>query len=323
MFRAGIILLFPLITFLVFSCSKEDPQPEEEKASETIGAWTKLNKGVSLPGWESLFAFQNGDNIYTVFQDGALFAFNARNFEVEQKASFPLSGTDRSEFIAVYANNRHYVYSTIDNNLYSYFDNTWTIENELPFYYPQYGGYTLTVPRSGSLYFLRGAKPYRYNLTEGNWIELASIPEYYENEDKTEFVVYERGSVTGAVLNGIPYLLTSGGDVFQYDFEGDQWHHVTKFPGSLMEKTIGFSAGNKLYFGLSHVYRGEVFNKKWMENELWSYNVYTGEWVEEQNIPFDLEYGKVFTYFYNNKLYLGHAPLTKHYHLYCFDPNQN
>ncbi len=90
-----------------------------------------------------------------------------------------------------------------------------------------------------------------------------------------------------------------------------------------MEQTICFSADNKLYFGLSHVYRGEVYTKKWMENELWSYNVNTGEWAEEQNIPFDLEYGKVFTYLYNNKLYLGHAPLSKHYHLYCFDPNQN
>lgn len=320
MFTVRIVLLFPYITaFLFLSCSKDNSEPEDENPAETIGAWTKLNKGVSLPGWESLYCFQNEDSVYAIFQDGALFSFSQTDINVSQKTSFPKSGNTGTVFAAIPLSNKFYIFNTFDDSIYTYHKDQWSLIGGRPLYTIQYGGPMFGLPYSNSIYLFMSKISTSYDLLSGVWTPKAEIPEYYEDENHTNHVVYEGGLMAGTSLNNRVFILLSGGDIFEYDFENDQWLHITKYPGTIMEKIVYFSKNNKIYVGLSHVYRGDSYNRKWLENELWSFDINSEIWTEEQNIPFDLEYGKVLTYFHDNKLYFGHAPLTKHYHLYSFD----
>jgi N-acetylneuraminic acid mutarotase len=302
------------------SCSKETPT-NDEVAEETIGAWTNMNKSVTLPGWEDLYCFEYADRFYALFQDGSLYSFNMEALEVVQENNFPGSGNTGTKFNAVNLQNVSYIFNSIDNKLYRFEDGKWTVHCDLPFYYDGFGGYYQGLTFSNSLYLLSSNLSYRYIPETNEWFELAEIPDYYESEDHMTHIVYAGYTINGTVVNNKAYVISSVGDIFCYNPESDNWEYITKYPGVILDRIVCFSSDNKIYFGLSHIDHSPSYFEKWLENELWSYDLSADTWNEEEKIPFELPPNECFYFQFNDKLYFGYAPLPNYYQLYRFDPS--
>lgn len=309
-----------LMFICVVSCTTVEPE-EEIVLPETIGSWTKLNQGIALPGIEDMYCFDRGDSIFALFQDGGLFSFTIETLEQQKEKKLPLTAWNTGvRYTAVSSGTTTYVVSSLDNKLYSLRNNQWTEVCEMGFRHDSFGGYYHGYISDNTIYLLSSSYSVAYDLNTGVWTDKSSSPEYWEDENHMNHVVYGGYSMNGLTYKGKVYIVKSEGDIFEYDPAIDKWTHLAKYPGVILDEIVCFAAGNSLCFGMGHIDHSPSYMEKWLENELWSLDLATLNWEEQEKIPFELEHGKLFYFYKNERLYLGHAPLTKYYNLYTYTP---
>ena len=133
----------------------------------------------------------------------------------------------------------------------------------------------------------------------------------------------------GKVLIGDKaYMIMSDGDIYEYDFVSKVWSIETTYPGQKNSRFVYFSFNNKIYMGLS-IKASTTDMANSMHQDFWSYDLTLGIWNEVEPFPKKLEDGKIFFFFSNSKLYLGHGISmgvkynNRHkFKLYAFDPNK-
>lgn len=310
-----LLLIIALCCFM--SCSEVAIVDDEEKL-ESIGSWTKLNKGVALPGTQGFNCFLNGDNVYVLFQESEFFSFNTNSFEVYTETNFPVSGNSGTQYAAAQLGPNFYVFNTFDNKIYSYTEGNWCEVTDLPKAFIPFGGPMHSFVFENSMYL--PGKKCKYNLSSGLWSEVAEAPDYWESEDHTQYIAYGGYFFAAVFYNQKAYMIKTEGDIFEYNPATDSWEHLTKYPGIILDRIVCFASANTLYFGLSHIDHSPSYNEEWLINDLWSFSLISKKWNMEEAIPFDMPHGELFSYFTNNKCYIGHAPLTKYYHLYSYEP---
>jgi hypothetical protein len=304
------LFLFAGITlFILTGCKKETP--ENLPVGITIGAWTDLQKGISVDGWGYAYCISNGNKGYAILDEGVFFEIDFENGFNRKRTNFPVHGSTGATFTLVHLNDSVLVFSNMSKTIYQYRDGSWSNHSIMPSFMNQFWGYYHGISASDNLYLVSSARSYRYSETAKAWEIIESMPST------------QSGSIAGTNLNGKAYIVRSKGEVFEFDPETENWTYITDYPGRILNRLVSFSQGNKIYFGLSHIDHSPSYKEYWFDNKLWSFDIHTKTWKEEEKYPFELSYGRFLSFFINGKLYVGHEPLKGYYQLYSYDPAQN
>jgi hypothetical protein len=119
------------------------------------------------------------------------------------------------------------------------------------------------------------------------------------------------------------YVIAESGDIYVYDFVSTIWTNLTQYPGNRLKKFVYFGYNNLIHMGLSYDTSNEAFQ------DFWSYDTTLGQWKELEPFPKRLENGKMFFFFSDDKLFLGHGISmgvkynNRHkFKLYSYDPKK-
>jgi len=300
------------IFVLFFSCDKKET---EEPVEENNCAWTDFNNPGYLGGSMRVNAFTYNSNGFVLFQGGNSYTVDVNNHTYTSTSLFPPKEKYSTNFTGIDANNNLYVFSSQNDTLYRYSSGKWEIECALPFYYGTFGGYHHGFAVGNTLYLLSTRQSFSYNLDTKEWNTKAVIPP--DDPD------YSTGgySFAGTNYNGKAYVLKNEGSIFEYDPATDEWKYLTKYPGEIKEKIVSFAYSNKLYFGFSYIEHSPSYGEVWMDNKLYSFDLTEKAWKdEEESIPYELAFNRIFSFFVGNKLYIGHEYINNSINLYSFDP---
>lgn len=261
--------------------------------------WSRELSDVTFQGWGSPTGWSDGKNGYVVFQNSNVYKFDSEKKQFSKVANFPVSGSTGTSYTAVGINDIQYVLSNNDKKLYQLMNGAWSVKSDTPFYYGYFAGYYHGYSTLNKIFLLSSAQSFSYSPEINLWQIKAIMPT-------------DRYSVGGTDLNGIAYVMDREKKIRKYDPQQNNWQDVTTFPGNLPnEKIIGFSHGNKLYFGFN--YEGDD-----IVESIWSFNLSTNSWKEIETFPIDLTTGYVFYFFLNDKLYVGYGN-SSNYEMFSLD----
>jgi len=106
----------------------------------------------------------------------------------------------------------------------------------------------------------------RYNLSNGNWTNLANSP----NSSQT-------WGLTAEVLDGIIYLFNSSGEVFTYNISTNTWTTKTSNP---IVSAVDMN---------SVLYQNEIYLIGWNASGFFKYTPATDQWTQLANTPYQVD----------------------------------
>jgi hypothetical protein len=269
--------------------------------------WSLEMDGIQMNGWSHSYGSADNGHGYITFQSSEIYVFDPEKNEISKSANFPEPGNSGTRFTAVTVGNSQYFFSDTDRILYKHTSGTWSQESYVPFYYGYFGGYYHGYAIGSNIYILSSTQSYMYNLQTKTWQSRAKIP-----------MGYGGYSVGGTDLAGKAYVMTTDKNIWEYNAEADSWIIKTKFPGSLHDKIVSFSHGDKIYFGLSH---HDHTADDWIDESFWSYDPKLDRWETLMNFPVEKQNADLFFFSLKGKLYIGNGR-SSNYQIWKFDPSK-
>ncbi|MEQ9373692.1 MAG: hypothetical protein RIG68_00795 [Imperialibacter sp.] len=253
--------------------------------------WELLLTEVDLVGWSSMHGSSTSEKGYFLFQSSDFHAFDPAENKFSEAPNFPVRGNTGTRFTSVTIDDTQYFFNSIDQHLYKFANNSWTIQSQAPFSPGRWSGYYHGHATDNEIYILSSYLSYKYDLRTGQWSQKSRLPTNYGY------------SIGGASLGSKAYLVTTDKNIWEYETSTNSWVVKTQYPGSLKETIIAFSHNNKLYFGLSS--NNYHVQTDWMDKDLWSYTPDSDTWELVASFPVSLEPSGLFYFSVANKLYIG------------------
>jgi hypothetical protein len=275
--------------------------------------WTKELSGISIEGWGTPYGWSDEKNGYVIFQNAKAYKFDPEKVQFSRIADFPESGNSGTRYTSIAINNIQYVFSDIDNNLYQFDGEAWSIRSNTPFYYGYFGGYYHGYSTLNQIFLLSSTQSFSYNPEASLWQTKSVMPA-------------QNYSIGGTDLNGFAYVMDCGKYINKYNPQEDNWQYISTFPGNFPEgsvnfnrydgKIIGFSHDNIIFFGFCYSeYAPNI------EESIWGYNLTTNSWKEIETFPEDLNSDEIFYFYLKGKLYIGHGN-SGNYDIYSLDTSK-
>ncbi|MCT4622936.1 MAG: hypothetical protein N4A46_04875 [Schleiferiaceae bacterium] len=262
--------------------------------------FSKLDEklGIGSSFYKALGASNNNTG-YVIMGDGKSYGFNSVHQEFHGinwhnygRLSQGAQHGDDLYFLDVFPSTQH---------LLKLSNNEWSVASYPPFNFTD-SEYQHVFSHSQFMFVVGRSASYGYDLINDQWAMKNNL-------------IHTSPAKAGVNLGQFAYIITEDKNVYRYNSEVDSWNLETTYPGELKDKTVSFSHGDKIYFGLSHNAPNTV---DWITNEIWSYDTKTKVWKEELPFRADLTPGDLFWFKIEDIVYLGNKS-SGYYIMYSID----
>lgn len=282
-----------------------------ESQGSAISPWLKLVERGSPLLSARTFGHETNQNGYAITYDGRLYKFNLSDTSFVSESVVPITISRTSfnnYFLTASQGETLYYCSNGFREVYKYENGQWSTIGQLPINLSRYGGHFMSMVISNELVILGFKESYAMDLTTKVWRELSDMPG-------------RALPIVSTTLGDKAYMMTNDKEIWEYEISNDQWTSKTIFPGSILfEQPVTFSYDNSIYFGLNP---GNGITTDEADGLLWSYNLATNEWQEEEPLPETNIAFHNFSINLNDKVYFINSNTSTGYDIWSFDPSLN
>jgi hypothetical protein len=275
------------------------------KGSSNNG-WTIIDSAVNIG--DPFYSCSDTENGYVIHSSSKTDRFDPVTNKFSGIADFP-ARIYSLQFMSVTSGTSLYFMYTNYSNFFRLVDGEWTWQTKIPFESWLFTGYYQGLSVNNKIYILSSYQSFMYD------------PVTYEWQSKARLPIEVGTSNGGTTLNGKAYVITTDKNLWEYDPAADKWIIKTQYPGALGDRLAAFSYKEKLYFGLSSVSQQGTHL---VDSLLWCYDLTSNKWTVREKFPTDHIYGRLFSFFLKNNLYVGieNSGYNNNYTLWKYDPSK-
>ena len=244
----------------------------------------------TMDGWHNAHGISGNKYGYILFQSGDFYSYDPVSETVTKLQNIPMDGNTGTLYASFELDGSLFVMSNDAEQLLRFNTKTgqWSKPGDLPFNIGDNNFFGFTINNEGA--FLSGAYFYTYNEVSHGWTKRADIPSTNVH--------------SAIVIENRVYAIADYKEIWMYDPLTDVWQKKSVFPGNWHGKVVGFSANNRIYWGLS--YHGGYTGAPKPATDIWEYNPETNSWKGIERFPTYHSQTELFTFSFDSLSFFGY-----------------